>query len=277
MRPEIKLWSITAGKLVDVAKANFSDAHKEKDLEGWVSQNPSLLGPDLNVVGRQVYIPKVGPLDLLAVDDNGRLVIVEFKRQQSTRDTIAQILDYASAIRLMTVEQLRGLPNVNASEIDRITKSEPAMVLVAAEADESAERIVDYLASKADLKIEVVTFTYATLKDGQEVLARSILTPTAAVPASREASNKITREELFRIADERQVLRFLETLHKFSELGWTVEMFRNNGGQLRYWVRLPGDGSWRVLFGMYVGGEKFSTPEGQLDIWIRPEAVVQFA
>jgi RecB family endonuclease NucS len=118
MRPEIRLWSIDAGKLVQLAKTNFAEAHKEKDLEIWVEQSPSLLGRNLSVVGRQVYIPKVGPLDLLAVDDDGRLVIVEFKRQQSTRDTIAQILDYASAIRLMTVEQLKALPNVIASEIE---------------------------------------------------------------------------------------------------------------------------------------------------------------
>ncbi len=152
MRPELRVWSIGTGKLTELARANFADVHKEKDLEDWVERNPSLLGRNLSVIGRPVYIPKVGPLELLAVDDDGRLVIVEFKRQQSTRDTIAQILDYASAVRLMKVEELKALANVSISELDDVTQMEPEMILVAAQADESAERIVDYLASKADLK-----------------------------------------------------------------------------------------------------------------------------
>lgn len=43
----------------------------------------------------------VGGDDLLAIDEDGRLAVIEFKRQQTTRDTIAQILDYASSLRLM--------------------------------------------------------------------------------------------------------------------------------------------------------------------------------
>jgi hypothetical protein len=279
MKPEIRLWTIRSGKLVEMAKSKFADVHKEKDLEDWVEQNPSLLGRNITMIGRQVYIPKVGLLDLLAIDDDGQLVIVEFKRDQSTRDTIAQILDYASAVRLMTLEQIRELANVNASELDEVTDfdPDPAMILVAAQADDSAERIVDYLASKAKLSIEVVTFTYATSEEGQEILARSILTPDAAVPAVSKTATKITREDLFGIAEERQVLEFVQALHKVSELGWSVEMFLTNGGKVRYWVKLPTDGSWRVLFGVYVGGEKFNTPKAQLDVWVRPEVVFQFS
>jgi hypothetical protein len=277
MRPEIRLWSISAGKMLEMAKSNFADAHKEKDLEDWVEHNPSLLGRNLTMVGRQVYIPKVGLLDLLAVDEDGRLVIVEFKRQQSTRDTIAQILDYASAVRLITLEQLRGIVNVNASEIDDVTDLDPAMILVAAQADESAERIVDYLASKGNLRIEVVTFTYVTLEGGHEILARSILVPDPSLTVVTKTTTKITREELFAIAHEKSVLGFVEALHKVTDLGWSVEMFPTSGGKIRYWVKLPTDGSWRVLFGMYVGGDKFNAPNGQLDVWVRPETVVQFS
>jgi hypothetical protein len=151
------------------------------------------------------------------------------------------------------------------------------MILVAAQADESAERIVDYLSSKANLQIEVVTFTYATLGDGQEILARSIITPDPPTPALTKPAAKITRDELFGVAEERQVLGFVETLNKVTELGWFVEMFSISGGQIRYWVKLPADDTWRVLFGMYVGGEKFSTPRAQLDIWVRPKIVVQFS
>ena len=177
MRPQIRLWSVEDGKLVELNKSSFSDVHKENDLESWVEHNPAILGRNLVIVGRQVYIPKVGPLDLLAVDDDGRLVVIEFKRQQTTRDTIAQILDYASSLRLMTVEELQALSNVESSKTTSIIDVDPAMIIVAAEADQSVDRIVEYLSSKAQLPLEVVTFTYASMANGKEIIARSILTP----------------------------------------------------------------------------------------------------
>ncbi len=101
--------------------------------------------------------------------------------------------------------------------------------------------------------------------------------PDPAVPIINNTSTMITREDLFRIAKERQILSFVETLHKVTELGWSIEITPTSGGKIRYWVKLPTDDSWRVLFGMYVGGEKFSTPEAQPDVWRRPETVVQFS
>jgi RecB family endonuclease NucS len=104
MPSKIKLWSVINGKLNLLQEGLFSDGYREKDLEEWIAQDTSLLGrPNLTVIGRQVNIPNAGILDLLAVE-NGHLVVVEFKRQQTTRDAIAQILDYASAIKSMTPE-----------------------------------------------------------------------------------------------------------------------------------------------------------------------------
>lgn len=276
MRPQIRLWSIDEGKLVDLINGSFADIYKEEDLETWVEQNPSLLGRILAIIGRQVYIPKVGPIDLLAIDENGRLVIIEFKRQQSTRDTVAQILDYASSIRLLTIEQIRSLTNVDGAKVGDITDVDPTMIIVAAETDQSVDRIVEYLASKAELPMEAVTFTYATMSDGKEIIARSILTPEP-IPGSTVSKNaaKITLTELFSIAEERGVLDIFKILHQVATLGWSVEMFRVNGGQIRYGVGLAA-GPRRVLFGMNIGGEKFGAPEGQLDAWVRPEIVEEF-
>jgi hypothetical protein len=276
MRPQIRLWSVEEGKLVELSKGSFADGHKEEDLELWVEHNPAMLGRNLVIIGRQVYIPKVGPLDLLAVDEDGHLVVIEFKRQQTTRETIAQILDYASSLRLMTIEEVQALSNVDAAKTKNIIDVDPAMIIVAAEADQSVDRIVEYLASKAQLPLEVVTFTYATMPSGNEIIARSILTPDP-LPGSTVSKNaaKIKIAELLTIAEERGVLEMVQALHKVVGLGWTLEMLRRSGGLIRYWVKLP-TGGWRVIFGMYVGGEKFNSPKGQLDVWVRPEAVTEF-
>jgi hypothetical protein len=49
----------------------------------------------LHLVGRQTET-EGGPLDLLGVDDDGRLVVFELKRGNLTRDAVAQAIDYAS-------------------------------------------------------------------------------------------------------------------------------------------------------------------------------------
>ena len=276
MKPEIKLWSVHGGKLTQLNESSFSQTYLEKDLEDWVALNPSLLGrPDLTILGRQVYIPGVGPLDILAVDPSGRLVVVEFKRHQTTRDTIAQILDYASSLQRMDIEQIHGLKNVNSAEKSEITDQDPMMILVAAGADPAVERIVGYLTSKAQLAIEVVTFTFVTLEDGQNVLARTILnpeTPSVAV----EQKTRTTLSELLRIAAGRKVRTLMEILRQVTRLGWQEEPVHVNGGSLRYWITAP-DGKARILFGINVGGEKYDTPDGSLDVWIWPDIAAEFS
>ncbi|MGA7339683.1 MAG: endonuclease NucS domain-containing protein [Terracidiphilus sp.] len=279
MHPQIQFWTVKDNQLARLNEGNFAQAHKEKDLETWVEQDTSLLGKDLTVVGRQVTLPQVGTLDLLAIDDVGRLVIIEFKRRQTSRDAVAQILDYASYVRRLDLDALQRLPNVKAAdtELSDINEFDPAMILVAAETDEATERIVQYLASKAKLPIEVVTFAYATLDDGREIIARSILIPETQPSASDLLATRLTKADLLKIAKDRGVLSFVETLYQVNaKLSWPEELLGRNGGTVRFWVRSP-DGSGRVMFGMNVGGEKLGSPMGALDVWLRPEIAAEYS
>lgn len=277
MRTEIRLWSVEERNLIELKRGSFAEAHKEKDLEEWVEQNPDLLGRNLTIIGRQVQIPGVGIIDLLALDDDGQLVIIEFKREQTTRDTIAQILDYASSISQMSAEQLRSLVRVDAGKIRDGDPFDPAMIVVAADADQAVERIVKYLADKTKLPLEVVTFTYATMSNGKEIIGRSILTPEGSIgPRNTERAARLTIPEMLRVAEGRGVLDSFRTLHEMEAQGWYPEMFDLNGGQIRFWVKLS-SGSWRVLFGMYVGSEKYDSPRGDLDVWVRPEVASEFS
>jgi hypothetical protein len=275
MRSKIRLWNVKNGQLKQLPEGSFSDTHKERDLESWVEQDPSLLGRDLTIIGRQVFIPNAGPLDILATDEDGRLVVVEFKRDVTTREAIAQILDYASSLRRMTTEQLTGLSNIDSSKVVEVTEFDPAMILVSADVDEKAERIVEYLASKAQLSIEVVTFTYVPLANGEEILARSILVPESPL-STRPTTNQMTVQELLQVASGRKVGDLVVLFRKVESLGWWEEPLNTNGGTLRYWVGTP-DGKSKVLFGMNVGGEKLSGPEGSLDVWLNPETVAEYS
>ena len=77
----------------------------ELALEELLVAHPELLEPELELVGRQ--LPAAGGwLDLLAVDGTGRLVIYELKRGILGRDAVTQLLDYASAMSEMNLDDL---------------------------------------------------------------------------------------------------------------------------------------------------------------------------
>lgn len=279
MSTEIKLWSVTNGRLNPLQNRRFSEARKEKDLENWIARDPSLLGrPALTVLGQQILIADVGFLDLVASDGESRLIVVEFKRQQTTRDTIAQILDYASALQGMSREQLRNLFNP-PDDVVLFQGQDPIeiqMIVVAADADESVERITSYLASKGGLAIEVVTFTYTALEDGREIIARSILVPRD-VNGTSESHEHTKLSDLLRTAAARGVSSLVEILRKVRDLDWQEHPVSSYGGSLRYPIAFPPDNGARVLFGMNIAGRKFNSPAGALDVWVRPEIAAAYS
>ena len=95
MKTEIVIWEIDrasrAGTKLDLAKR----VETEEMLEAVLVANPNILMRGLTLVGRQVPV-ETGYVDLLGVDEDGRLVVFELKREKLTRDVVAQILDYCS-------------------------------------------------------------------------------------------------------------------------------------------------------------------------------------
>lgn len=96
MATQIKIWEVSQGRLATVDNTSFAAAHTEKQLEQWICESPDVLGEDLLIISRQLEIPGVGRLDLLGMNADGRLVIIDLKRDLSPREAVAQALDYAS-------------------------------------------------------------------------------------------------------------------------------------------------------------------------------------
>ena len=98
---KIQLWSVerAEGKLSATAVESVDNTETEQDLEDLLVASPDLLMEGLTLIGRQVATAG-GPLDLLGIDADGRLVVFELKRGTLTRDAVAQALDYASDLAL---------------------------------------------------------------------------------------------------------------------------------------------------------------------------------
>ena len=68
----------------------------EAQLEEFLERDPSLLGQKLLIIGRQLQTSHGKFIDLLGIDDEGRLHVLELKRDRTPRDAVAQTLDYGS-------------------------------------------------------------------------------------------------------------------------------------------------------------------------------------
>ena len=93
MPTEIRLWRIEGEHptLVEQQKLDL-----EVRIENWIKHDVALINNDLLIIGQQVPTGYGGFIDLLSIDPVGNLVILELKKDKTSRETVAQVLDYAS-------------------------------------------------------------------------------------------------------------------------------------------------------------------------------------
>jgi endonuclease NucS-like protein len=175
----MKLWQVQGRDLQEINRETLND---EQRLEDWVAQDPSILGIDVLLVGRQVRTASGGYIDLLAIDSEANLVVLELKRDKTPRDVIAQALDYASWVNDLSYEQIetiatgftgKPLPQAFSDHygfsIPQTVNSSHRMVILASALDDSSERIVTYLGEQYGVPINVLFFTFFKTVTGEFV------------------------------------------------------------------------------------------------------------
>lgn len=174
---KIGLWQIIDG--VSPSKIQESSVDLEKYIEGWIETNPDLLQLGLTIIGRQIKV-EGGIIDLLAMDSIGRLVVIEVIRGMLRRETIAQIIDYASSVAIMSKEELCKVVDdylvqhgkslqklLEEREAQEVFDSEPRELLLFVVGTGKApglERIVTYLSDKFQMPISLVSYDVFELK-----------------------------------------------------------------------------------------------------------------
>ena len=105
------LWKITDKGPSKVKETKFkAEKLLEENLEDWITQDSSILGEPLLIVGRQVSIPDMKDrLDLLAFDPQGNAVIIELKRGKVKDPVDIQSMRYASYISKWSFENFENL------------------------------------------------------------------------------------------------------------------------------------------------------------------------
>ena len=204
---EVKIWEIVSSSEAVPLEAR-DKVDTEKLLEDTLVNNPEMLIPELKLVGRQTPT-EGGPLDLLGVDGDGRLVVFELKRGILSRDAVAQIIDYASYLNSMGssaisrhiadrsgengIEEIEDFQqwysDLGFDESDNLLP--PRLFLVGLGADDKTQRMVDFLANTSSMDISLLSF-YSFQHDDKTLVAKQVDVSGIPIPAER---NKPTREE----------------------------------------------------------------------------------
>lgn len=109
MRPFSPSFLEVAGDTPRVfSPSSFDGKISELTLEAWIVDNPQLVGEPLLVLGRQLaeFEEDQDRLDVLAVDEDGEIVLVELKVTDNFRVTDLQALAYAGAYATRDPEDL---------------------------------------------------------------------------------------------------------------------------------------------------------------------------
>ena len=90
---------------VEFSRLGFQE---RRDIQEWVAANPGILGDDLLIIGKEFsgFDRTNERLDLLAVDRDGKLVIIELKRDDSGADAHWQAIKYASYFQRATADDI---------------------------------------------------------------------------------------------------------------------------------------------------------------------------
>ena len=107
----MKLFTIDEnGKFIQFKEKDFKAENKEIDLENLLEKNPEYLFDNkILIIGRQVATNLNTYIDLLGIDNIGNTVIIELKRDKTPRETLAQLLEYASYVDNLDYEQLNKI------------------------------------------------------------------------------------------------------------------------------------------------------------------------
>ncbi len=236
---KVGLWRISEGK---PKKINESNIKFEIDLEEWIESDPDLLQNGLTIVGRQLYV-QAGVIDLLALDPQGRWVIIELKKDLLRREVIAQVIDYASCIADMPADELESKINEylvkhnttiqnllsarDALEALHPNERDIVLIVVGTGKEPGLERIISYL-NQYDMSISLVSYEVFEVGNQEKILLRELTDPEF-----EERKPRIDRyasiADICQLADNNGMgSEFRSLLEKAQELGLYARPYKKS-------------------------------------------------
>jgi hypothetical protein len=191
MATEIEVWQIINGNLEAVDISMTEAKRREGDFEGWIKNNPKILGQDILVIGEQVST-KSGPMDLLGIDRSGNTVIAELKRDKLPREVLTQAIDYASDVASWNLDKINEIctkhtgqkledclsENFEDTDLQNLPINETQRILlIGFSIEDSLQRMIEWLSNNYGVSINAAILKYIKTKNGDELIARTAIIP----------------------------------------------------------------------------------------------------
>lgn len=237
----------------------------EQQLEDMIVREPAILSSEWLLIGRQEHTGFGGRIDLLAIAPDASLVLIELKRDRTPREIVAQALDYASWVEKLGADRIQQIYQrfSNGGSLDQAFKQRfgveldeeelnqsHQIILVAAELDDSTERILKYLNDK-DIAINAIFFQ--VFQDGPDkLLSRAWLidpgeTQVNASTATKQAGDKEPWNGEFYVSYGDMNHRSWEDARKYGFISggggsWYSQTLKLLSPGDRVWVKIPKTG-----------------------------------
>lgn len=210
MAIEIKAWQIINNRLEPLDNALTEEGHKEIDLQKWINSYPEILGEGIKIIGEKVRFENNIEADLIGIDKSGNIIVIELKRNESSRDTLAQAIDYASAISSLDIEFLDEIClKKNGKKLDELLKDEllnddininieqPKIMIISFSIDRSLERMVEWLSNNFYVPINAICLKYIKTSSGDECILK-----TSIISEDTVEENVNKKRGIRKISDE---------------------------------------------------------------------------
>lgn len=234
-------------------------------LEEMIVRDPRILSSEWMLIGRQEHTGHGGVIDLLAIAPDGSLVLIELKRDRTPREVVAQALDYAAWVEELTPDKIAQIyarfadgDSLDAAfrkrfgvDLDEETLNQShQIVIVAAELDDTSERIMEYLSSR-DVPINALYFRVFQLGE-EQLLSRAWLidpgeTQTNAASAARSQSEDEPWNGEFYVSFGPTSSRSWEDARRYGFISggggsWYSQTLKLLTSGDRVWVKIPKTG-----------------------------------
>ncbi len=242
----MKLFTIDKNrKLIPYKEHHFKDSKREEDLEVLLENNPEYFFEESKVliIGRQVTTNLNTFIDLLGIDKTGNTVVVELKRGKTPRETVAQLLEYASFIENLDYSQLNEIYRDYSGEESSLEdyhqqyfqndtdekvsfNKSTRLIIVAQEISKEIRQTALFLRKKG-IDVYCMEFKYFETKSGEKIISSDFV-----VGEEEFIRQKVQSASLPKV-DEKQFLNSLDKrgLEVFQQI---FEFAKQKGLMLRW-------------------------------------------
>ena len=262
---EYAIWKVS-----DVpTKLPTSSLISENELEEMICKDIGILNEEWLPIGRQVVTEHGGSIDILAINENGNLIVIELKKNKTPREVITQAIDYASWVKDINLATIAG---IYKNSIEKLHSSYESLdqairdnykkefgeeerngshqiVIVASSLDPSTERIVTYL-NDYEIPINIVFFN--VFKDGENrYISRAWLIDPVETQEhanlTKDSSNRVGWNQEFYVSFGHNMGRHWEDARQFGFFSagggrWYSQTLNQLSKGDRIWANIPGSG-----------------------------------